>query len=376
MKKHTFLSLGLALALTFGTCLGFAGCDNSSKDSDGETQNGDAAGKNDTTGDNTSDENGNGSENSGGGTGSEEENEGGNDSKEEDKGDTKPSEIVDEEEKSEGYASVSYKVKENEQYSVEAGYTPLQIFGRLNYTLKHKTDWYAVYEGDVQTILPQEITTYKQYHDGVLLSTDISTSMILNSAKEFCYIPAADRVMWRDASTTKSKDFDGFNTPWTETLTGDMAIEGADGFKEANGLPAYELSVYIFRAETVSSADEVVTNDDGTFTITYHLDPTVTTAEDGTVTGAAAYYAKQMKFSSGGMTNGADFSEITVSFTFNAQWETLKTEISEAYAAKTGFGDQSCTATGTTTYTYDTSQAPFEECNDYETFFKALLKEE
>lgn len=364
MKKTHFLSLGLALALTFGTCLGFAGCDNSPKGSD-ETQNGDSADKNNTVG-NPSDGNENGSQ----------EDEGGNDSKEEDTGETKPSEIVDEEEKSEGYASVSYKVNENEQYSVGAGYTPLQIFGRLNYTFKHKTDWCAVYSGHVETIIAQEVTTLKQYHDGVLLSTDISTSMILNSAKEFCYIPAADRVMWRDASTAKPKEFDGFNTPWAETLTGDMAIEGADGFKEANGLPAYELTVYVFRAETVSSADEVVKNADGTFTITYHLDPTVTIAEDGTVTGAAAHYAKQMKFSSGGMTNGADFTEIVVSFTFNAQWETLKTETNEAYKAKTGFGDQPCTATGMTTYIYDMTKIPFEECNDYETFFKALLEEE
>lgn len=363
MKKHTLLSLGLAFALTFGTCLGFTGCDNSPKDSD-ETQNGDSADKNNTGG-NTSDE-----------SGSDPESEGGDDSKEEDKGDTKPSEIVDEEEKSEGYASVSYKVQDGEQYSAEAGYTPLQIFGRLNYTFKHKTDWCAVYAGNVKTIISQEVTTYKQYHEGVLLSTDISTSMILNSAKEFCYLPAADRVMWRDASTTKATEFDGFNTPWAETLAGDMPIGGADGFKETNGLPAYELTVYVFRAETVSSADEVVKNADGTFTITYHLDPTVTTAEDGTVTGAAAYYAKQMKFSSGGMTNGADFTEIAVSFTFNAQWETLKTETNEAYKAKTGFGDQACTATGTTTFTYDMTNIPFEECNDYDTFFKALLEEE
>ncbi len=288
----------------------------------------------------------------------------------------------------EGYASVSYKVAENEVYSAGAEYTPLEIFGRLNYTFKQKTEWYMQYQGTViptqMTFMTQDVQTLKQYKDGVLLSTDISKSMMLNTAKEFCYLPAADRVMWREATSSTASKFDGFKTPWKDVLVqntegatvGDMKISGADGFKETNGLPAYELSVYVFREETVTSADEVVANGDGTFKITYHLDPTVTTADDGSVTGAAAYYIKQMAFTSGGMSAGAVFSEITVSFTFNEKWETLKTEISEAYSTATGIaGDQPCTATSTSDYFYKEADRPFDACNDYVDFFKQFVEE-
>lgn len=268
----------------------------------------------------------------------------------------------------EDYASVSYEVAEGELFDPDTQYDDkgLDIFGRLNWTFQQKDEWYSSYQGYVYTTVDQDVKTVKQFKDGRLISTDISTSSMVNVAREFCYIPSADRVIWREASGGPAS-YNGFDTPWkTGDPVGNMTISGPEGFKAKNGLPATELSVYIFREDTVLSAEPVVDNGNGTYTITYHMSPEVWKAEDGSTEGAAAYYANQMKFT-GGLTKVPSFDAIDISFTFNEKWENLKTEAHEKYTATMGF-TVGCKADGVTEYSYDTPYLPL--CNDYETYFK------
>ncbi len=266
----------------------------------------------------------------------------------------------------EGYGSVSIAVQPGETFSPDKNYSGLDIFGRLNYTFQQKEEWYSTYQGYVYTTVNQDVKTVKQFKDGRLISTDISTSSMVNVAREFCYIPSQDRVIWREASGGPST-YNGFDTPWKQgEPVGNMTISGPEGFKVKNGLPAYELSVYVFQENTILETEPVKDNGDGTYTVTYHLDPNVWKAEDGTVEGAAAYYANQMKFT-GGLTDVPTFKTITISFTFNEKWENLKTEAHEEYKATMGF-TVGCRADGITEYSYDTPYLPYS--NDYETYFK------
>ncbi len=272
----------------------------------------------------------------------------------------------------EGYASVSYEVENGETFSPDKNYTGLEIFGKLNWTFQHKEEWYSSYQGYVYTMVNQDVKTVKQFKDGRLISTDISTSSMVNVAREFCYIPSADRVIWREASGGPAT-YNGFDTPWkTGDPVGNMTISGPEGFKVRNGLPATELSVYVFQEGTILSADPVVDNSDGTYTITYHMNPEVWQAEDGSFEGAAAYYSNQMKFT-GGLTDVPEFSVIDISFTFNENWENLKTEAHEEYEATMGVS-VGCRADGVTEYSYDTPYLPF--CNDYENYFKKYAEME
>ncbi len=257
------------------------------------------------------------------------------------------------------YASVSYEVQEGEIYTPGSEYNGLDIFGRLNWTFQHKKEWYSSYQGYVYTTVNQDVKTFKQFKDGMLISADISTSSLVNVAREFCYIPSADRVIWRESDCAPA-EYNGFDTPWeTGEPKGNMTISGPDGFKSKNGLPATELIGYIFREETVASADPVEDNGDGTYTITYYMNPEVWKAEDGSSEGAAAYYCNQMKFT-GGLTDVPTFDAITISFTFNENWENLKTEIHEKYTATMGF-TVGCEADGVTLFSYDTPFLPLTD---------------
>ncbi len=270
-----------------------------------------------------------------------------------------------------GYASVAYEVKDGETFAPDKGYTGLDVFGRLNWTFAHKTDWYGDMHGAVHTTVEQDIRTYKQFHDGVLISADITKSSLVNSARQFCYVPAEDRVIWREAACSPS-EYKGFDTAWkTGAPTGNMTISGADGFRAKNGLPATELSVYIFREETILSAEPVKTNADGTYTITYTLDPNLYNEEDGSCTGAVAYYANQMMFS-GGLTAKPEFTSVKVSYTFNDKWETLRCDTEEEYSATMGF-TVGCKAEATTYYSYDVSNPPFEETDAFDSYFSEYV---
>ncbi len=272
----------------------------------------------------------------------------------------------------EGYGSVSYVVQEGETFSPDKGYSGLDVFGRLNWTFQQKTEWYSSYQGYVYTTVNQDVKTYKQFKDGRLISADITTSSLVNAARQFCYIPSQDRVIWREAAGGPST-YNGFDTPWEQGAPrGNMTISGPDGFKAKNGLPATELSVYVFREETILSSDPAVDNGDGTYTITYHMNPAVWQAEDGSTEGAPAYYSNQMKFT-GGLTDVPTFEDIEISFTFNENWENLKTEAHEKYTATMGF-TVGCEAEGVTEFSYDTPYLPIS--NAYEEYFQQYAQME
>ncbi len=234
------------------------------------------------------------------------------------------------------------------------GYTAVGIFARLNWNFAQQTRWNGEYHGKVNTVVEQDVQTYKYYKDGMLLSADLTTSSLVNSASQFCYLKDQDRVIWRKPVGGPST-YNGMDTEWsTGEPYSSMTISGEDGFKSQNGLPAYELSVYVIEGRTVESAD-VVELDDGRFKVTFVMNPKnwTETDENGNeiVKGANAYYINQMIFT-GGLPEAPTFSSLTVSFIFDENWVTYASEVSEAYSAAYGPINAPCTAWGKTEYEY------------------------
>ena len=228
----------------------------------------------------------------------------------------------------------------------------LKNIGFMNTRFKGQKNWYSEMHGTVDTILSQSVNTYKQFDDGILIMADITTSSMVNVARQFCYV--GDRVLWREAAGGASS-YNGIDTPWeTRDPRGNMMI--AD-FKREKGLPGTEFSVYVINEETLTKADPVVKNADGTFSQTYYLDP----ATDK----APAYYVNQMLFT-GGLTALPSFSEITVTYTFDSTWQVLQSEIGEKYTATMGIS-VGCSASYRTVYEYNTPKA---ESDAYETYYK------
>ena len=273
------------------------------------------------------------------------------------------------------YGSVSTPVEEGEVYE-EGVYDGVDIFARLNWTFAQQTDWYGEYHGTVNTVVSQDVQTYKYYHDGMLISADITKSSIVNAARQFCYVKDADRVIWREAAVGP----DGYNkmeTKWSEGAPeegSNLTISGEHGFKATNGLPAYELSVYVIEPETVKSA-EVIDLEGGLHKVTYVMNPDTweETDENGNtvVKGANAYYINQMIFT-GGLPEAPVFESLTVSFTFDDNWYTYKTEVEEAYSAKYGFIAAPCTSTASTVYSYGVNE---DYPTAYEDYFYQYMDE-
>ena len=166
----------------------------------------------------------------------------------------------------EGFVTVAYELPTDA--STPDMHSALENIGYMNTRLMGQENYYTEMHGNVNTMIQQQVSTYNQYDDSVLIQTDITTSSMVNSARQFCYV--GDRVIWRDAAGGPST-YDGVNTAWKDgDPYGNMLVED---FQKANGLPGTAFSAYIINEETLLGADPVVVNEDGPYSQTYYLHP-------------------------------------------------------------------------------------------------------
>ena len=225
--------------------------------------------------------------------------------------------------------------------STPLDHTAVENLGYMAARLKGQPSYYAEMHGLVDTMVNQDVESYKQYSDGVLILTEISQSSLVKTAKEFCYV--GNDVLWREAAGS-TDTWNGIDTAWK---TEDPVYVSVEDFKATYGLPATEFSPYILTEDTVESAEEVVDNGDGTYTQTYHLNP----AGD-----KAPYYYRQQMMMTGGLDEWPEYEFITLTYTFDETWQVLKAVVSESYSAKMVVSVK-CQADYETVYEYGTEKA-------------------
>lgn len=252
-----------------------------------------------------------------------------------------------------GFSTVLLAVPEDG--STPADHTALENVGYMNAVFHAQETWYSEMHGETDaSIMTQTVSTYKQHSGDVLIVADVTTSSLVKSARQFCYV--GDEVLWRLGNSYDADTFDKMLA--MEWETGEpYARMSVEDFKAKNGLPASEFCVYVINEETLLSADPVVKNTDGTYTQTYYLDP----AGDK----APAYYANQMVFS-GGLTELPEFTAIQVQFTFDENWQVLQSVVDESYRATLGISIN-CSSQFVTDFEYGTSRA---ESTAYEDYFE------
>ncbi len=250
----------------------------------------------------------------------------------------------------------------------------LENIGRINWRFKQQTNWYSEMHGTtsatVGITVNQSVNTYKQYSDGVLIMADITMSSMVNEARQFCYV--GDDVLWRTPAGSKNSwatDYDSLVA--MEWKTGDpyahLSVHDFQyGYVQENGetvsskgLPGTELSVYVINEATLMDASDVTDNGDGTFTQTYYLNP------EGEL--APIYYRYQMAFT-GNLTALPSFYSIQLTYTFDSEWQILKSEISESCSAPMGIWAD-CVSNYTTVYEYDTYKAESSAYDDYFSYY-------
>ena len=256
----------------------------------------------------------------------------------------------------EGFVTVSSPVPEDG--STPDMHTALENIAYMNAAFKAQKSWYSEMHGTTDaSLMKQSVSTYKQFSDNVLIVADITQSSMVKAARQFCY--TGDEVLWRLGSTYDASTFEEMlsaewesGEPYAHMYLKDFIAE--------NGLPATEFSVYIINEETLLSADEVVKNQDGTYSQTYYLDP----AGDK----APAHYANQMVFS-GGLTALPEFTSICITYTFDDKWQVLESVVEESYKATMGIS-VNCSSSFTTHYEYGTERA---KSPAYEEYFKQYV---
>ena len=256
----------------------------------------------------------------------------------------------------EGFVTVSSPVPEDG--STPDMHTALENIAYMNAAFKAQKSWYSEMHGTTDaSLMKQSVSTYKQFSDNVLIVADITQSSMVKAARQFCY--TGDEVLWRLGSTYDASTFEEMlsaewesGEPYAHMYLKDFIAE--------NGLPATEFSVYIINEETLLSADEVIKNQDGTYSQTYYLDP----AGDK----APAHYANQMVFS-GGLTALPEFTSICITYTFDDKWQVLESVVEESYKATMGIS-VNCSSSFTTHYEYGTERA---KSPAYEEYFKQYV---
>lgn len=263
-----------------------------------------------------------------------------------------------------GFETVCYELPDDRDPTAHTG---IENIAYMNWRLQHQNYWYSEAHVLVDNSTDdQNVSTYKQYYEGVLISTDISKSNLVNKAVQYCQVRGGDVVLFRNSKGGRST-FNAINTPWsTDKPDGHTISE----YKVKKGLPPLEFSVYILNENTVKDCSDVIDNGDGTYTQTFVLNYASEPAEND----ATYWYKTEMAYKAGGMMKeDPQFSEVSITYTFDSTWQVLSSKTKEVYKTITGIGAISCTAEGTTEYTYGDEELSYN--SEYENYYKNYLKD-
>ena len=177
--------------------------------------------------------------------------------------------------------------------------------------LDSQTKWHSYgYTTSNASIATQITRTWKDYSDGVLITSDITYSSMVKSGSQTCTVEGADgaQVYFRssgvpDSSTTHLTASWDSNPP---------TYYAESAFYKTYGLLQTELSSYIINDESVLESSEVTVNSDGTYTQSFVLDPKLSTY----------YYQYGMK-TRGGLAAYPVFESVNLSVTFDSSWRVL-----------------------------------------------------
>lgn len=245
-----------------------------------------------------------------------------------------------------------------------AEHTGAENIGYMNYVLQNRPYWYSEMSSTISINavginIVQQVNTVKQSYEGVTISTDITTSSMVNSARQYCAVKNPAVVLWVDSADKNPATYNGLNTPWS---TGEASGMSRADFRRSRGCVQDEFAVYVINKDTIISCDDVVDNGDGTYSQSFVLNHADSPAEN-----SAVYYYRYQMQNSGGLSALPAFSSVNVTYTFNSKWEVLSSEINENYVATMGPINAGATSSSKTVYTYDEALARSDR---YEQYFK------
>lgn len=247
--------------------------------------------------------------------------------------------------------------------SLPSEHTGMENLSYMAYNLRHAAEYRTEAFSTVTTKVgfisyTQQVETYKDYADGVMIADDIAKSSLVNSAMQTCFV--GDRVLWRGPASSSAKDWQGRDTEWAQS---DPSNYSETEYMRVYGLPSTEFSVYVLNENTVADCSPVTDNGDGTYTQTFYADTET----------AGQYYVRRMK-TMGGLSDYPSFNSIEITYTFDGAWNVLSSRTVESYAVNMGvISSDSCNAVTEQTYFYGAGCA---DISDYDDFFSRYVDRE
>lgn len=175
----------------------------------------------------------------------------------------------------------------------------------------------------------QNVHNVRVVTDDSVFTEAISTSMFVKIGEQKYFKDGA--ILVRKASSVSAD-----SATWSDQI---VAISQQD-YQDAYGQDPRNLSNYVISRDTVQNPT-MTANDDGTYTVTFDLEPA----------GASAYYKHQVRTYSGASKN-PEFTAVHMVWTIDANWDLLRMDTVESYSvAMSGLGSLNCTSTLTETFT-------------------------
>ena len=201
----------------------------------------------------------------------------------------------------------------------------IDTLGYLAYVLDNQPFYHS--ESNTQSTanifpVPQSTDSYKDYKDGIMLSSDF-TYGIISEGTQSCFVPEGGKdgkgagVYMRTSVGAVDEDTTGTTAEWDEGVT----YYDREKYLFTYGEYSTEMTVYILNSETVVRWDEAVENGDGTYSQKFYLD-----AEK-----ACYYYQYAMK-TRGGLDRLPVFESISLDVTFDDYYRVLKIDVVENQA--------------------------------------------
>ena len=233
-------------------------------------------------------------------------------------------------------------------------HTGMENLAYLNYRLQtadaYSVEAYGTVTAQIVISYTQEVWTYKDYKDGVMVVEDISTSSLVNTASQSCFV--GEKVLMRSPASDNKKNWNGRETEWK---TDDPAVYTKAAYERTYGLLCTEFSVYVLNENTIEEISAPQRNDDGTYSMTLTLDGDK----------AGQYYVRRMK-TMGGLSDYPTFNGVTVTYTFNENWQVLSSRTEENYAFKMGMlSSEKTKAVTDQTYSYDENKVDISAYTDF-----------
>lgn len=245
--------------------------------------------------------------------------------------------------------------------SLPTAHTCAENLAYINYVFDRQPQYHSYSYGVTSaSIATQTTRTFRDFKDGVLLTTDLTYSSMVKSGTQTCTVVNSEgesEVYFRVCGAPEADTLPS-QADWSEDAP---VIFNENSYNYTYGLLPTELFNYIINESTVIDSEQVKANPDGTYTQSFTLDPVVSTY----------YYQFGMK-TRGGLSGYPEFESITFSVTFDGDWRILSSDMHEVSKINKGIVINSISDFNTQ-FWYGEERFDGEHYSYYDSYYKQYI---